>query len=187
MKLVSFLIPLIITLAGTIIPINALNSKSTLSRTFFTDEQKLKVKYYNTFMFSLIIAFAVAYSAIMLRVNTKVDYQIEMIDITFSLEIATWTFVTLLLITSPVMKWIDNFFIKTHIKYKVIPSEEIGEVYILRMHDKDTCICSKDPNTESFEEGKYVLISTQDILGKNLVEEILSKPSRSFLSKLFDF
>lgn len=186
MKLISFLIPLIISIAGVIIPINALNSKSTLSRTFFTDEQKLKVKYYNTFMFSTIIAFAVAYSAIALRVYTKVDYQIETIDITSSLAIAFWIFVTLLLITSPVIRWIDNFLIKTQIKYKVLLSEEIGEVYILRMHDKDTCICSKDPNAESSRDCNFFLVSTQELLGKKLSEEKLPKPSRSFASKLFD-
>ena len=112
MKLVSILIPLIISIVSVIIPINALNTKSRIGRTFFTDEQKLKVKYYNTFLLSIIIAFSVAYSMIALKVYGQENYQIEINDLTSAFVWGVGVFVTLLFITSPIMRWIDNFFIK---------------------------------------------------------------------------
>jgi hypothetical protein len=62
--------------------------------------------------------------------------------------------------------------IKSHIKYKVSISEKKGDsVYIIRMHDKDTCVCSKNPNAEFTSNKQYILISMQEIMGKQLLEE----------------
>jgi hypothetical protein len=169
--MLSYIIPLLITVGGVLIPINVLNSKTILGRTFFTDEQRIKVRYYNNVAFSLIISFAIAYFSLAL---------------TSALVLGITSFIISLMLISPLIRWIDNFFIKNHIKYKVVLNEESGPVYILRMHDQDTCICSKNPNAELSEQGEYILIKMEDLMGKNLVEEKVTKPSRSAWSKFFD-
>ncbi|WP_423800752.1 hypothetical protein [Neobacillus sp. SAB-20_R2A] len=186
MNFISIIIPLLITVAGVIIPLNALNSKTNLGRTFFTDEQRIKVHYFNTALFSIIMAVAVSYFILVFQVLTIPGFQIETKEITSALGLGVTFFLIFLMITSPIFRWIDNFIIKYHIKYKVTPSEEDGSVYILRMHDKDTCICSKNPNAEYSDQGEYMLISMEEILGKKLLEEKIQKPTRSVFAKLFD-
>lgn len=184
MKMISYIIPLVITLAGLWIPINALNNKTNLGRTFFTDEQRIKVRFYNYVSFSLIMSFAIAYFAFVIKVNSRGDFGTS--EITSAIVLGVSYFIIFILITPPLIKWVDNFFIKTHIKYKVVLPNEIGAVYIIRMHDKDTCICSKDPNAEASQNSEYTLISMQEILGKSLLEEKIAKPPRTFYSKFFD-
>ncbi|MBY0097316.1 hypothetical protein [Mesobacillus maritimus] len=186
MKALTVIIPLFITLAGVFIPINALNLKSKLGRTFFIDEQKIKVRYFNTFLFSFIMAVLVAYFYLFFILNRFNNIQIESTEIGAALGLGTVVFFIFLLITSPLFTWINNFFIKDQILYKVVPSIEIGPVYILRMHDKDTCICSENPNAEFSQHAEYVLVSMEEILGKTLIEVYIPKPPRSFLSRLFD-
>jgi hypothetical protein len=194
MQLISSLVPLVIAIVGVLIPINALNLKSNLGRTFFTDEQRIKVKFFNTFLFSLIMALGTSYFSLAIRLNSKQDFEITASVITSLLFLAGIVFLVLLLITSPLINWVNNFFIKNHFKYKVsIPDDNIGEVYILRMHDNDTCICSKDPNAEfpkynsELQPDPYILIPMELVLKKNLILEQIPKPNRSVWSKLFDF
>lgn len=59
-------------------------------------------------------------------------------------------------------------------------------VYILRMYDKDTCVCSKDYNAEFSQQAEYILVSMEQLKGQNLIEERVPKPKRSFWSKFFD-
>jgi hypothetical protein len=186
MKMLSYIIPLLITVSGVLIPINVLNSKTILGRTFFTDEQRIKVRYYNNIAFSLIISFAIAYFSLALKVNTGGNSEIEKQELTSALVLGITSFIISLMLISPLIRWIDNFFIKNHIKYKVVLNEESGPVYILRMHDQDTCICSKNPNAELSEQGEYILIKMEDLMGKKLVEEKITKPPRSAWSKFFD-
>jgi hypothetical protein len=185
MNFLSYVIPLIITISGALIPVNALNSKSNLGKTFFTDEQKIKVRYFNTVILSFIMAFAFSYFYLVINSNTSGHLQIGTSEITSAIVWGIWVFLIFLMVTSPLLKWIDNFFIKNHLKYKVILSEDKA-FYIIRMHDKDTCICSKNPNAEFVYQGEYMLISMQEILGKRLVEEKVPKPPRSTWSKIFN-
>jgi hypothetical protein len=186
LQFISYLIPLVTTIFGLLIPINALNLKTNLGRTFLTDEQRIKVRYFNTIVFSLIMAFGIEYFLMVLKINIKHLNQIGSTEIASALVWGTFLFLIFLIITSPLFKWIDNFFIKTHIKFKLIPTDEIGQIYILRMHDKDTCICSKDPNAEYSSNDTYILIPMEKIMGKHLIQEKITKPQRSVWSKLFD-
>lgn len=185
MQLISY-IPLVLTVIGTIIPLNALNSKNNLGRTFFTDEQRVKVRFFNIVILSIIIGFGITYFFLAIKINARENFQIKTTEMTSALGWGITFFLISLLLTSPLIKWIDNFIIKTHFKYKVVPSEEIGEVYIIRMYDKDTCICSKNPNAEFSQHNDYILIAMQEIMGKNLLQEKVTKPSRTVLSKFFD-
>ncbi|MGG4409249.1 hypothetical protein ABER75_10965 [Niallia taxi] len=186
MKFLSYIIPLALTVFGALIPINALNSKTIFGKTFLTDEQKIKVKYFNTILLAFIIATAVAYFTFAIKVNATNEFQVTSKDISSSLVWGIAIFIIFLMITSPVVKWIDNFFIKDHIKYKVTQIEQIGDVYIIRMHDKDTCICSKDPNAEFLQDSEYILIAMQEIYEKRILEGKIPKPPKSFWSKLLD-
>jgi hypothetical protein len=187
MEMLSYIIPLLITVGGVLIPINALNSKNNLGRTFFTDEQRLKLRYFNNVSFSLIMSFAIAYYSLVLKVHTEGNFQIETQELTSALVLGITSFIILLMLIPTLIRRIENFFFKNHIKYKVVLTEEDGPVYILRMHDQDTCICSKNPNADFSEPGEYILISKQDLMGKILTEEKIPKPPRSAWSKLIDF
>ncbi|ALC92075.1 hypothetical protein AM500_21480 [Bacillus sp. FJAT-18017] len=186
MNFFTLFIPLLITILGTLIPINALNEKSSLGRTFFTDEQRLKVRYFNTVLLATIISFGFIYFYLAIKVNERNEFRLETSEIAFSSIWGIILFLILILITSPIMNWINNFKIKYHFKYKVSLPEEDLQIYIIRMHDKDTCVCSKNPNIEYNNKGVYILIPMQNIMGKNLKQIRIKKPKRTFWSKFFN-
>lgn len=186
MKFISLIIPLLITIVGTLIPLNALNSKSNLGRTFFTDEQRIKVRYYNTVLLATIIGFGFIYIYLAFNAKIKTENLFETSDIAFSLVWGATIFIFILVMTSPAVNWINNFLIKHHYKYKVKLPEKNIYVYIIRMHDKDTCICSINPNIEYNNKGTYTLIPMQEIMGNTLRQVKIQKPKRTNWSKFLD-
>lgn len=185
MQLLKFAIPIFTSIFGLLIPVHALNSKTILGKTFFTDEQRIKVKYYNNFLFSLIMAFAIEYFYLLIKINMRDNHQIGSQDLQSALVWGTLLFIFFLMMTPTLLTWINNFCIKRHIKYKIV-LEGIGPVFIIRMHDKDTCICSKDANAIFSQEGTFILVPMEEIMKNELIPKKITKPNRSFWCKLFD-
>lgn len=176
-------------LFGLIFSLTVLNAKPIISQAFFTDEQKLKVYLFNLVMFSFILSLMGAAIFLALK-DLETNGQTGLNTQVFGegLGIAIITFIISIFIVDRLSSLVQNFRIKHHHKFRVnIPS--VGTVYIIGMLDKETCICSKDPNLsfkgiESTKES--YLIPKADIMMHPLVITKHIKPEKRFLNKLIE-
>lgn len=185
-------VPVIILILASVINLVVLSSKTEVGRAFFTDEQKAKVYYFNLVIFSFIISIMflslfISYQD--LNHNGEATTNPEIL--TQGISISLLIFIILLFILGRVAKWFQNYRIKYHYKYKVdIP--DIGTVYIIRMLNKDVCICSEDPNFE-YRESKdkrrkknTFLIPFDEILKQPLIKEKITKVKQTNFEKFFE-
>ncbi|RBP85973.1 hypothetical protein DFO70_1365 [Cytobacillus firmus] len=185
MQYINYGIATFSTIFAIIISLNALSIKSGVARIFFTDEQKLKVKYFNMLVFSTIISFGVFFFSLAMIVRTSSNQELTNSAMVTALFNTIGIFILLLFSLSIIIKWVENFAIKHHIKFKTTLNNK--EIYILKMLDKETCICSSNPNTlYDDSDDEYLLVPIQDIMGKHLIKEMILKPHRSNWSKFFD-
>lgn len=193
MQLLVGFVPVIIIILASIINLIALNSKTEVGRAFLTDEQKTKVYYFNLVMFSFVISIAFLSFFISYQ-DTKLDGEATTNSeiLAQGLLIALFIFIVLLFMLGRVAKWHQNYRVKYHYKYKVdIP--DIGTVYIIRMLNKDVCICSEDPNFEfrgskdkKRRKKKTFLIPFDDILKQPLVKVKVTKSKQTNFEKFFE-
>lgn len=181
----SLLLSIIITITGFLIPFNVLSNRSALARTFFTDEQKLKVKYFNTILFSLFLALGIPYFYIAFKLKFSIDFILNSKSVGEAVGMGIFIFVFFIMTTTKIFKSIDIFFIKYHYKFKFEFASET--YYIIGMLDKETSICSTDKNyafSSALQE--LTLIPLEDIKRGKLIEEKITKPNRKISQKLME-
>ncbi|MDQ0427695.1 NhaP-type Na+/H+ and K+/H+ antiporter [Planomicrobium stackebrandtii] len=146
----------------------------------------MKVYYYRLSMLSFII-FIEAFCIIMLFSgieNEVIDFNYVVAVFILSLLIALVSF----LLVGKIIKVVQNFRIKSHYKFQIVlPEVDSDNLYIIRMYNKDICICSKDPNSEINEESeKTYLIPLEDIMKKELTKTTWPLPEMNLLQKIFN-
>lgn len=159
--------------------------KTDFEKVFMTTEQKLKQK---LVMYVLLIGyttFLVPFLYIMCNISINNSDQFS-IDWNKTISIAITTFFTSSFIVLVCIKKINNFVIKEKTMYKV-DVEDIGEVYLIKMFDKEICICSLDANTdlENLSE-KIFLIKMDDLMKLPILKEKIPLPTRSIYQKLLN-
>lgn len=114
------------------------------------------------------------------------DLEYEAIDWSLVIIIAISTFMVSFVLFIFYAKPIGNFLIKEKAMYKVY-LEELGELYIIKMLDHETCIYSYDAHINLNNLGSQIyLVKMGDLIKLPLSKEIVTIPSRSFYKKLFD-
>ncbi|MED1471783.1 hypothetical protein [Bacillus salipaludis] len=184
---ITAIISTLTVVIGLIISGRALISKTELEKLFFTNEQKIKMYYYKLVGLSGLISILVGDLYILWNITfgTKTG---EKANWGFAIALTFVIFICCLISLGNLERVVQNFFIKSHIKFKV-NLENIGDVYVLRMLKEDICICSKDPNADYNKndlESGYILVKLDDLINKSFIKEKHEKSNMSIWEKLLD-
>lgn len=177
---ITTVIALITLIMSTMIPALALLSKSRVEKVFLTGEQAIKYYFYSlltlSFCFSVLIT-DVYFMWIFLIEKTHYPWSVWA-----SIFIISFFFIMLL--AHNLLKSLNKFAIRYHHKYK-FKIDSIGFVYIIKMLNDSTLLCSKEPNAE-FIKGfdSYLIIKVDELNKKQLIKEKIFKPERTFWQKL---
>jgi hypothetical protein len=183
---ITAFISTITVVIGLFVSGKAMLSKSELEQVFLTHEQKIKMYYYKLFGLSSLIAIFGGYLYLLwnLTINKNTT---ETVNWGFVIGLSFVVFICCLISLGTVIQIFQNIIIKHHYKYKV-SLDNIGDVYILRMMDKDICICSKDPNADFLTNNvESILIKLDDLIQKPLIKEKLEIPKMSFWQKIMEY
>jgi hypothetical protein len=179
------LISIITVIIGLSVSGKALLSKSELEQVFLTHEQKIKLYYYKLFGLSGLIALLVGDIYILWSLTID-DKTLETSNWSFAFALSFVIFISCMISLGTLVRVIRNFFIKHHLKYKVNVTN-IGEVYILRMMNKEVCICSKDPNADFMRNDvETILVKLDDLIQKPFMKEKLEVPKTTFWQRILD-
>lgn len=181
----SAIIALIISLSAGIIPAISLVSKTKFESTFMTTEQVLKRRFLITLSAALYLSFLLSFLYALVSYFIK-DFKYASIDWPITIIIAISTFMFSFVFFIFYAKPISNFLIKEKAIYKVY-LEGLGELYIIKMLNHETCICSYDAhiNLDDLDTQIY-LVKMEDLIKLPLSKEIVTLPTRNFYKKLFD-
>lgn len=180
------IITLLITLVGVGFAGFSLLSKTAFEGIFMTPEQKMKRR-----LFALLAAvfyFTILAPFLYILWGTVVNH-LELAAINWELAtgIAVNTMVISAFILGIVVKRVGNFITKEKTMYKVdIPG--LGEMYLIKMLDRETCIFSPDAhlNLEDPSEAPF-LVKMDDLMKLPILKESVPAPTRSVYQKLFDW
>lgn len=169
---------------ATIFRFHTLGSKSDIGRIFLTDEQKLKAYFYNLFILSILIAFLSGIFCVLIQNKDIGENPSEVFGMAAAIVIVV--FIVCFLSIGTIVKWIHNFLIKEYFKFQInLP--EIGDVYIIRMLNKEVCICSNDSSIESDTPDKNsYLVSMDSIIHQPITKRKFTKPKKTVIQKIFD-
>lgn len=179
------LIALIISIGGLIFAGHVLLSKSSFEQVFMTPEQISKQRIYavlgGTLYFTFLVpALYIGWTNI---INTK---EIDLINWDTVKIIAVNTFIISLVFLGGIIKVIRNFVAKTDIKYKVV-TKDLGELFLIKMLDKDICICSKSAQIDLNNTTEEIyLIKIDDFTKLPLIREEVAIQNRSIYQKIFE-
>ncbi|KAB2329431.1 hypothetical protein [Bacillus mesophilum] len=177
-QIFSIIVPVIFTISGALMGVNTLNAKTSIGRSLMTDEQRIKVKYYNYIQISILLAT----TATFIMASHTLPNDISTFIGVFLINLALF-----LLAVPVIIMWIVNFCFKSHYKYK-FHHDDLGDLYIIRMLDQETCICSTDANLMYTEDpNEYYLIPLEKVKDKKLIQEKITKPNRKFWQNLMDY
>lgn len=185
--IISGTLAILTVIFGALISLNVLHEKSDVGQVFFTDEQRVKVYYYRLFILSLLLFIETFVIFIIIAIVRGNSHAVtDSTTLGTALVAATGLFLLSLLSLGRIIKWYQNFCVKRHYKFKVtLPV--IGEVYIIRMFNKDICICSKDPNADFKENTKKTyLIPIESIMNQPIIKISFPKPNQSSFQKIFN-
>lgn len=177
------LISIITVLIGLFISGKALLSKTGLEQVFFTHEQKIKTYLLKLIGVSLLTAFLVGDLYVLWNLTFRNNIETTNWNYAFGLSIIVFIFS--IIFYRSIDKIIKTFFKKHHFKFKV-NLEKIGEVYIVRMMNKEICICSKDPNAEILKNEDFILVKLEDLIQTPFIKEKIATPKISIWEKIFD-
>ncbi len=159
--------------------------KTDFEQVFMTTEQKLKQKLimyvlligYTTFLFPFL------YIMGSISINNSDQFSI---DWNKTISIAITTFFISSFIVLVCIKKIKNFVVKEKTMYKV-DVESIGEVYLIKMFDKEICICALDAHTDLENlSDKIFLIKMDDLMKLPILKEKIALPPRSNYQKFLN-
>ncbi|WP_214770844.1 hypothetical protein [Exiguobacterium sp. s133] len=181
----SAIIALIISLPAVIISGISLLSKTNFESIFLTHDQLLKKRYLSMGEAAFYIAYlaTIIYILWMIFV-TKLNY--ESIDKTNTIVIALILFFTFWVLLILYSKLLTNLLVNNKTMYKV-SIEGLGDVYILKMLNHETCICSKDAHANLDDLNHQIhLVRIEDLIKLPITKEVVTLPSQSFYQKLFN-
>lgn len=181
----SAIIALIVSLSAGIIPGISLISKTKFESTFMTTEQILKKRFLIILSAALYLGFLLSFFYVLVSYFIK-GLSYDSIKWSIAISIAIITFIVSFVFSIFYAKPISNFVIKEKAMYNVC-LEGLGKLYIIKMLDHETCICSYDAHTNLNNLGTQIyLVKMEDLIKLPLSKEIVTIPSRSFYKKLFD-
>lgn len=163
----------------------AMASKSFFEQTFLTEEQKIKLRNLNLLFLSILLGSFASYIGFVWQFSVKGQSFNQIHWEPLGVWWVFW-FLCSLVFLYPLLRLIDSFFIKFHYKYK-IELETIGPVYIVKMLNPETCICSKDPNVKFSEENEeFYLVKMEALTQQKLLKEKIQKPKRSVWKRIIE-
>lgn len=182
---ISAIIAIILSLSAGIIPALSLVSKSKFESTFMTTEQNLK-RYFFILLSASIYLGGLSSLFYVVISYFNVDFKYVSINWSNAGFFGLFIFIISFSFSALYAKSISNFFIKEKTVYKVC-LDDLGELYIIKMLDHQTCICSYNVHADLDSlDSQIYLIKMEDLLKLPLSEEVVTKEPRSFLQKLFD-
>lgn len=174
----------IVSLLTLLLPSMALLSKTSFEINFMTTEQILKKRLFDTLGIILYISFLFPFMYIMWSIYVK-NLDFRAIDWVFTLSISIITFLISSVFFTFYTKPIQNILIKNRRMYKV-DLDDLGELYIIKMLDHETCICSPDPNIDLDNSNSQIyLVKMENLMKIPILKETVSLPSISIYKKLF--
>lgn len=179
------IIALLISLPAVIISGISLLSKTNFESVFLTHDQLIKKRYLSMGELAFYITYLVTFVYILWMVFvTKLNY--ESIDKTKTIVIAMSVFFSARILLILYSKFLTNLLVKNKTMYKV-SIEGLGDVYILKMLNPETCICSKDAHANLNNLKHQIhLVRIDDLIKLPITKEIVSLPSTGFYTKLFN-
>lgn len=177
-------IALLITIVGIGFVGLSLLFKTDFEGVFMTTEQKIKKRLFAllavVFYFTVLIPFL--YVAWGTGVN---DLEFAAVNWERTTAIAVYSMIISAFIFGIGLKTVGNFIAKEKTMYKVdIPG--LGEMYLIKMLDQETCIFSTNAhlNLEDPSEDPF-LVKMDDLMKLPILKESIPLPTRSVYQKLF--
>ncbi|MCT4791052.1 MULTISPECIES: hypothetical protein [Exiguobacterium] len=178
---VSAIIAFVFSLPPLIVYGMSLVSKSHFESVFLTDDQLLKKRFLSIGE----LAFYLTYLLIFLYILWKLFIS-ENINMTSTILMSVGIFFIAWLLSMLYRRMITNILIKNKTMLKV-SIENLGEVYIIKMFDSTTCICSKDPHVDLNKSNDPIyFVRIEDLIKLPITKEVVVLPPRSIYHKLFN-
>ncbi|WP_223638888.1 hypothetical protein [Planococcus sp. 4-30] len=178
-------IALLISICGIGFAGFSLLSKTAFEEVFMTTEQKIKQRLFA--LLAAVLYFTVLFPFLYVAWGIVVN-NVELASINWELatSIAVNTLVISAFILGIGMKKVSNFITKEKTMYKVNIAD-LGEVYLIKMLDRETCICSPeaDLDLDDLSEETF-LVKMDDLMKLPILKEIVPVPTRSIYQKLFN-
>ncbi|KOO42602.1 hypothetical protein [Priestia koreensis] len=177
----TFIATIVAFLTGTgvimssIVKVKSLLDKSSIEMLFSTIEQKTRQYVYALTLLSFITALGISYVYILWSLYVK---KIALLSTNFSMVISIFImcFILFIPIIITLLNVRDKWFMKEHGKYKVVLDNGTS-LYIIRMLNEETCICSENPHVEfKGQNEEYVLIKLDDVMRKSIIKQTLRSP-----------
>lgn len=180
------IIAIIISLPAVIISGISLFSKTNFESVFLTHDQLIKKRYLSMGELAFYITYLVTLIYILGMVFvSKLNY--ESIDKAKTIFIALSIFFSAWILLILYNKFLTDLLVKNKTMYKV-SIEGLGDVYILKMLNHETCICSKDAHANLNDLNHQIhLIRIEDLIKLPITKEVVTLPSQSFYEKLFNY
>lgn len=173
----------IVTIGTASISAYSLFSKTGLEKIFMTEEQKVIQKLFAYLLLIAYTTFLFPFLYVMWSIGVE-NKNIISINWNRVTTITILTFFISAFIVLVCIEKIKNFVIKEKNMYKV-EIENIGELYLIKMLNKEICICTDDPHTDLESTlGKTILIKVEDLVKLPIIKEKFTLPPRSVYQKL---
>lgn len=181
---ISALLTAIVSLSAILLSSMALLSKTSFEIYFMTTEQILKKRLFDTLGIVLYLSFLSPFIYIVWNIYVK-KLEFGAINWRFTLSISITTFLISSVLILFYAKPVRNIMIKDRIMYKV-NLDDLGELYIIKMLDQETCICSPNSNIDLNDSNSQIYLIKMDNLMKiPILKEIVPLPPTSIYKKLF--
>lgn len=177
-------ITLLITLVGIGFGGLSLLSKTAFEGVFLTTEQKIKQRLFA--LLAAIFYFTICVPFLYVVWGTSVNnLEFAAVNWERTTALAVYSMIISAFIFGIGIKRVSNFITKEKTMYKVnIPG--LGEMYLIKMLDRETCIFSTDAhlNLEDPSEETF-LVKMDDLMKLPILKESVPVPTRSVYQKLF--
>lgn len=178
---ISAIIAFIFSLPPLIVYGMSLISKSHFESVFLTDDQLLKKRFLSIGEFAFGLAYLLTFFYILWKLFIS-----ETIDMTSTVLIFLGIFLITWILSILYRRMITDLLIKNKTMLKV-SIENLGEVYIIKMFDSTTCICSKDAQVDLNESNDPIyFVRIEDLIKSPITKEKIALPTRSIYQKLFN-
>lgn len=158
-------------------------SKTTFESMFMTSEQILKKRLFDIFGITIYFSLLIPFFYVMWKFIVF-DLSFSSIDWSTCVLIGISTFLITFIFLLFYAKPLRNFIVKEKIVYKV-KIEDLGELYIIKMLDKETCICSFNAHTNLDDlKDQIYLIKIDNLIKTPITRESITIPVQSFYKKL---
>ncbi|MGN7854365.1 hypothetical protein [Exiguobacterium sp. 22311] len=179
------IIALVISIGGIGFAGFSLLSKTAFEEVFMTTEQKIKQRLFG--LLAAVLYFTVLFPFLYVAWGIVVnDLELAWINWELATGIAVNTLVISAAILGIGMKKVGNFITKEKTMYKV-NIEGLGELYLVKMLDRETCIFSSDAHLDLDDLSEETfLVKMDDLMKLPILKEVVPVSTRSIYQKLFN-